>query len=208
MGFFNFGSILALVSFAIYFSLVVARPHHASRQDHHHHHHHHPHYHHSHHHDKFMSPTVEHTHSMVVTTKTAFAETTMIIPKHSSHVVHPPVIPPARSPSEPPPAPSSTPSSAPPSAPPAKSRSPHPEVHPVVPPAPPMAAASPHKPHKSLSANSAAPSSSSSPSTKYPPLSYSLVKSYSGGSFFDQFNFFTGDDPTHGFVEYIKSQES
>ena len=34
---------------------------------------------------------------------------------------------------------------------------------------------------------------------------YSLVKSYCSGSFFDQFNFFTGEDPTHGFVEYIHS---
>jgi len=43
----------------------------------------------------------------------------------------------------------------------------------------------------------------SSSSSKYPAQSYSLVKEYcSGGTtFFDQFNFFTGDDPTHGFVE-------
>jgi septal ring-binding cell division protein DamX len=32
---------------------------------------------------------------------------------------------------------------------------------------------------------------------------YSLVKSYCSESFFDQFNFFTGEDPTHGFVEYV-----
>jgi len=32
---------------------------------------------------------------------------------------------------------------------------------------------------------------------------YSLVKNYAGSSFFDQFNFFSGSDPTHGFVEYI-----
>jgi hypothetical protein len=48
---------------------------------------------------------------------------------------------------------------------------------------------------------------SSSPvetNTKYPAASYSLVKSYcNGGSFFDEFNFFTGDDPTHGFVQYV-----
>lgn len=38
-------------------------------------------------------------------------------------------------------------------------------------------------------------------SSQYPPLDYTLVKSYSAGSFFDQFNFYTGSDPTHGFVE-------
>ena len=48
---------------------------------------------------------------------------------------------------------------------------------------------------------STAPHASSSSSSKYPPLDYSLVKSYSAGSFFDQFNFYTGSDPTHGFVE-------
>jgi hypothetical protein len=32
---------------------------------------------------------------------------------------------------------------------------------------------------------------------------YTLVKDYSSSSFFDEFNFFSGEDPTHGFVEYI-----
>ena len=48
-------------------------------------------------------------------------------------------------------------------------------------------------------------SHNSSSTSKYLPLDYSLVKSYSAGSFFDQFNFYTGPDPTHGFVEYILS---
>ena len=54
---------------------------------------------------------------------------------------------------------------------------------------------------------SSSTTTSSSPvetNTKYPAASYSLVKSYcNGGSFFDEFNFFTGDDPTHGFVQYV-----
>jgi hypothetical protein len=38
--------------------------------------------------------------------------------------------------------------------------------------------------------------------TKYPAASYSVLKSYcNGGSFFDEFNFFTGEDPTNGFVQ-------
>src|SRR5437667_2665067 len=41
-----------------------------------------------------------------------------------------------------------------------------------------------------------------SSTSKYSPLEYSLLKSYSAGSFFDQFNFYTGEDPTHGFVQY------
>jgi hypothetical protein len=50
--------------------------------------------------------------------------------------------------------------------------------------------------------------STTSPTTAEPIPSatggaYSLVKSYCSGSFFDQFDFFTGSDPTHGFVEYI-----
>jgi len=49
---------------------------------------------------------------------------------------------------------------------------------------------------------SMAPHNSSSTS-KYLPLDYSLVKSYSAGSFFEQFDFYTGADPTHGFVEYF-----
>ena len=50
----------------------------------------------------------------------------------------------------------------------------------------------------------APPRSSMSSSSRYPPLDYSLVKCYSdGGSFFDNFNFFTGSDPTHGFVEFV-----
>ncbi|KAJ3287371.1 hypothetical protein HK104_008644 [Borealophlyctis nickersoniae] len=32
---------------------------------------------------------------------------------------------------------------------------------------------------------------------------FRLVDNWSGNSFFDQFNFFTGGDPTHGFVDYV-----
>lgn len=35
----------------------------------------------------------------------------------------------------------------------------------------------------------------------YPRLSYSLVDTYSGTSFFDNFNYFTGYDPAQGFVQ-------
>ena len=52
-------------------------------------------------------------------------------------------------------------------------------------------------------ATSASAPASSSSSSKYPPLHYSVVKNYFGTSFFDQFNFYTGEDPTHGFVEYL-----
>ncbi|KGO73237.1 Concanavalin A-like lectin/glucanases superfamily [Penicillium italicum] len=37
----------------------------------------------------------------------------------------------------------------------------------------------------------------------YSKLNYSLKDSYSGPSFFDNFEYFTGADPTHGFVQYI-----
>lgn len=38
----------------------------------------------------------------------------------------------------------------------------------------------------------------------YPTASYNLVKDYEGGTdnFFNHFNFYTGQDPTHGFVKY------
>ena len=32
---------------------------------------------------------------------------------------------------------------------------------------------------------------------------YSLVDDYSGSKFFDMFDFFTGPDPTNGFVNYV-----
>jgi SLT domain-containing protein len=55
------------------------------------------------------------------------------------------------------------------------------------------------------SIESSSTTTSSSPvetDTKYPAASYSVVKSYcNGGSFFDEFNFYTGEDPTHGFVQ-------
>lgn len=31
---------------------------------------------------------------------------------------------------------------------------------------------------------------------------YGLVQTYAGSNFFDGFDFFTGNDPTHGFVQY------
>ena len=45
----------------------------------------------------------------------------------------------------------------------------------------------------------------SSSSSKYPAQDYTLVKEFctGGTAFFDQFNFFTGADPTHGFVNYV-----
>lgn len=36
---------------------------------------------------------------------------------------------------------------------------------------------------------------------------YNLVDNYNSNNFFDNFNFFTGSDPTHGFVSY-QSQSS
>ncbi|KAJ5146504.1 Endo-1-3(4)-beta-glucanase [Penicillium bovifimosum] len=37
----------------------------------------------------------------------------------------------------------------------------------------------------------------------YSPLDYKLVDDYSGPTFFDQFTYFTDDDPTKGFVIYV-----
>lgn len=37
---------------------------------------------------------------------------------------------------------------------------------------------------------------------KYSKLNYSLKDEFSGPSFFDNFEYFTGADPTHGFVQY------
>ncbi|RDW95161.1 hypothetical protein BP5796_00924 [Coleophoma crateriformis] len=39
----------------------------------------------------------------------------------------------------------------------------------------------------------------------YSALSYSLTDTYSGTSFFDSFDYFTGYDPTSGFVHYVDS---
>ena len=40
---------------------------------------------------------------------------------------------------------------------------------------------------------------------KYSPLNYSLRDTYSGLSFFDNFEYYTSTDPTHGFVQYVHS---
>ena len=37
----------------------------------------------------------------------------------------------------------------------------------------------------------------------YSKLNYNLVDTYSGTSFFDSFNYFTGYDPAQGFVQYV-----
>ncbi|KAI9924860.1 hypothetical protein ASPWEDRAFT_740224 [Aspergillus wentii DTO 134E9] len=37
----------------------------------------------------------------------------------------------------------------------------------------------------------------------YVPLEYKLVDTYAGTSFFDQFDYFSAEDPTHGFVHYV-----
>ncbi|RGP79954.1 hypothetical protein FLONG3_1898 [Fusarium longipes] len=42
----------------------------------------------------------------------------------------------------------------------------------------------------------------------YSPLSYSLADTYEGESFFDQFNYFTGYDPTFGFVHYVPREQA
>ncbi|KAH7152165.1 concanavalin A-like lectin/glucanase domain-containing protein [Dactylonectria estremocensis] len=42
----------------------------------------------------------------------------------------------------------------------------------------------------------------------YTTLSYSLVDTYSGDTFFDQFNYFTGYDPTNGFVHYVPQTQA
>lgn len=38
----------------------------------------------------------------------------------------------------------------------------------------------------------------------YTPLNYRLVDAYQGTSFFDKFNYFSDEDPTDGFVVYVK----
>lgn len=37
----------------------------------------------------------------------------------------------------------------------------------------------------------------------YSPLAYQLQDTYSGETFFDNFDYFTGYDPTYGFVHYV-----
>jgi hypothetical protein len=42
----------------------------------------------------------------------------------------------------------------------------------------------------------------------YSKLDYTLKDTYSGSSFFDNFEYFTAADPTHGFVQYVTRHES
>jgi hypothetical protein len=37
----------------------------------------------------------------------------------------------------------------------------------------------------------------------YSPLNYKLAQTYTGPSFFDNFNYFSGYDPAQGFVQYV-----
>lgn len=37
---------------------------------------------------------------------------------------------------------------------------------------------------------------------------FNLIDSFQGQSFFDNFNFITYDDPTHGFVDYVSREEA
>jgi hypothetical protein len=37
----------------------------------------------------------------------------------------------------------------------------------------------------------------------YSQLNYTLIDSYSGSSFFDNFEYYTSTDPTNGFVQYV-----
>ncbi|BDD58857.1 hypothetical protein MPDQ_007502 [Monascus purpureus] len=40
----------------------------------------------------------------------------------------------------------------------------------------------------------------------YSKLNYTLVDTYEGPSFFDNFDFFSGEDPTYGFVQYVNQE--
>lgn len=42
----------------------------------------------------------------------------------------------------------------------------------------------------------------------YTPLKYRLVDDYSGTSFFDKFDYFSAQDPTDGFVQYVLCHKS
>ncbi|TBU46576.1 concanavalin A-like lectin/glucanase domain-containing protein [Dichomitus squalens] len=58
--------------------------------------------------------------------------------------------------------------------------------------------------HASSSGTAKASSTAPSPSsTSSAPSKWKLVQSYEGDSFFDGWDFFTGDDPTHGVVDYV-----
>ncbi|KAH7318412.1 family 16 glycoside hydrolase [Stachybotrys elegans] len=48
----------------------------------------------------------------------------------------------------------------------------------------------------------------SDPYPNYVPLNYSLVETYEGESFFDNWDYFTGYDPTHGFVHYVPREHA
>lgn len=41
-----------------------------------------------------------------------------------------------------------------------------------------------------------------------PANAYTLVETYDHTNFFDEFNFFQGADPTHGFVDYVQRDKA
>ena len=44
--------------------------------------------------------------------------------------------------------------------------------------------------------------------TVTPAHAYNIARDYSGQSFFDGWDFFTGDDPTHGIVDYVNQDDA
>ncbi|KAI6353992.1 hypothetical protein MCOR25_008813 [Pyricularia grisea] len=42
----------------------------------------------------------------------------------------------------------------------------------------------------------------------YFKINYTLTETYSGENFFDKFSYYSGDDPTHGFVKYVTREEA
>ncbi|KAI6317249.1 hypothetical protein MCOR34_004057, partial [Pyricularia oryzae] len=42
----------------------------------------------------------------------------------------------------------------------------------------------------------------------YFKINYTLTETYSGAIFFDKFSYYSGDDPTHGFVKYVTREQA
>ncbi|TLS30574.1 hypothetical protein PpBr36_02384 [Pyricularia pennisetigena] len=42
----------------------------------------------------------------------------------------------------------------------------------------------------------------------YFKINYTLTETYSGANFFDKFSYYSGDDPTHGFVKYVTREQA